>query len=213
MSIGWTPPTITDFCPGFTVTVNTDGMGNPYFPGYQFPVGTTTTVTYTATDAAGNSSTCSFTVTVNGTCTPPMTDIRVRWQTPFNGIFNPGQTKDAVIRLTEMNGIATSGTIQVFIPAVSGYTFTFDPTQTAATNPSVAVGNSTNGWSSFTYPNGAMLLTTNSVIPASGEFKVAIKLTATSSMTNSILTSILIPGSGGENNAANNSANINVTTL
>jgi subtilisin-like proprotein convertase family protein len=206
MQVFWQPPTITDFCPGFSVVTS-------HFPGAQFPVGQTTTVTYTATDGSGNTSVCSFTVTVNGTCTPPTPDIRVRWQTPFDGIFNPGQTKDAVIRLNEVNGVATAGTIQVFIPAVSGYALTFDPNQTAATNPNVPVGNSTDGWTSFTYPNGALLLTTNNSIPSNGEFKVAIKLTATSSMTNSILRANLIPGSGGENNAANNSANINVTTL
>jgi hypothetical protein len=206
MQVFWQPPTITDFCPGFSVQTS-------HFPGAQFPVGQTTTVTYTATDGSGNVSTCTFTVTVNGTCTPPTPDIRVRWQTPFNGIFNPGQTKDAVVRLNEVNNIATSGTIQVFIPAVSGYTLSFDPSQTMATNPNVPVGNLTDGWSSFTYPNGALLLTTSNTIPANGEFKVAIKLTAISSMTNSILRATLIPGSGGDNNAANNSANINVSTL
>lgn len=141
------------------------------------------------------------------------TDIRVRWQVPFNGTFTPGQTKDAVIRLNEVGGIATNGIIQVFIPRISGYTLSFDPGQTNATNPNVPVGNSTDGWSVFTYPNGALLLSTSNSLPAGSEFKVAIKLTATSSMNSSILKAVLLPGSGGDTNAGNNTSNINITTL
>jgi uncharacterized repeat protein (TIGR01451 family) len=54
--------TATDNCPG--VTVNTDIAS-----GSTFPKGTTT-VNATATDAAGNTATCSFTVTVNDTENP-----------------------------------------------------------------------------------------------------------------------------------------------
>ena len=53
----WTPPTATDNC-GATVT-------GTHTPGQTFPAGTTTVV-YIATDASGNSVTCSFTVTVTG---------------------------------------------------------------------------------------------------------------------------------------------------
>ncbi|MBK7094708.1 MAG: HYR domain-containing protein [Saprospiraceae bacterium] len=140
-------------------------------------------------------------------------DIRVRWHVPFNGTFIPGQTKDAVVRLNETGGHATNGTIQIFIPKIAGYILDFDETQTVATNPNVVVGNSTDGWTSFTYPNGALLLTTNNSIPALSEFKVAIKLTANSSMNSSILKVILLPGSGGDVNVGNNSSNINITTL
>jgi hypothetical protein len=54
--VSWTPPTATDNCSlaSFTST---------HMPGDTFPVGTTT-VTCIATDAANNSTTCSFTVTV-----------------------------------------------------------------------------------------------------------------------------------------------------
>ena len=60
----WTPPTATDACtpccqpgtPQQTITGN-------FAPGATFPRGVTT-VTYTATDLSGNTSTCSFTVTV-----------------------------------------------------------------------------------------------------------------------------------------------------
>ncbi|MBI3423923.1 MAG: HYR domain-containing protein, partial [Acidobacteria bacterium] len=54
--------TATDNCPGVTV-VSSPPAGSVFPPGM-------TTVTTTATDAAGNSATCSFTVTVNDTEQP-----------------------------------------------------------------------------------------------------------------------------------------------
>jgi gliding motility-associated-like protein len=56
--IAWIDPTVTDNCPGATLQV-TQGLPNNSI----FPIGTTT-VTYTATDAALNVVTCTFTVTV-----------------------------------------------------------------------------------------------------------------------------------------------------
>ncbi len=61
-SATWTAPTATDNC---TVTTTSN-----YSSGAVFPVGTTT-VTYTFKDASGNTSTCSFTVTVVDN-TPPV---------------------------------------------------------------------------------------------------------------------------------------------
>ncbi|MBT1698108.1 HYR domain-containing protein [Fulvivirgaceae bacterium PWU4] len=55
--VTWTPPTATDVCPGAVNITST------HSPGATFPLGQTT-VTYTATDLKGNSSTCSFKVTV-----------------------------------------------------------------------------------------------------------------------------------------------------
>lgn len=63
-TISWTPPTVTDNCPGSTLTTNP-----PLANGTVFPIGTTTVV-YTATDAALNVTTCSFTVTVTDTQFP-----------------------------------------------------------------------------------------------------------------------------------------------
>lgn len=54
----WTPPVGTDNCPNPN-TVRTAGGA----PGSVFPIGTTT-VTYTVTDGANNTASCSFTVTV-----------------------------------------------------------------------------------------------------------------------------------------------------
>jgi len=54
--VNWIQPTASDNCPGVT-------FATTHGPGSTFPLGTTT-VTYTATDASGNSATCSFNVTV-----------------------------------------------------------------------------------------------------------------------------------------------------
>ena len=54
--VTWTPPSIADNCPGAQLTSNHNS-------GDRFPVGPTP-VTYTATDASGNTSTSSFTITV-----------------------------------------------------------------------------------------------------------------------------------------------------
>jgi len=56
----WTDPTATDNCGAVTVT-QTAGPAS----GSTFAPGSTTTITYTATDAAGLSTSCSFTVTRN----------------------------------------------------------------------------------------------------------------------------------------------------
>ncbi|NVK63359.1 MAG: HYR domain-containing protein, partial [Flavobacteriales bacterium] len=56
-AVNFTAPTVTDNCGNATLTSN-------YSSGDVFPVGTTA-VTYTATDASGNTSTCTFNVTVD----------------------------------------------------------------------------------------------------------------------------------------------------
>ena len=57
-TVSWTPPTATDNSGTQTLTPD-------YNPGDSFPIGTTT-VTYTSTDAAGNTDTCTFDVVVTG---------------------------------------------------------------------------------------------------------------------------------------------------
>ena len=65
--VNYTAPVGTDNCPGVS-TALTAGLAS----GGNFPVGTTT-VTYTVTDAANNTTSCSFTVTVNDTEAPTIT--------------------------------------------------------------------------------------------------------------------------------------------
>src|SRR5690606_19561262 len=60
--VNWTAPTGADNCAGFNVT-------SSHNPGDTFPIGNTT-VTYTITDAAGLTNSCSFDVIVNDTENP-----------------------------------------------------------------------------------------------------------------------------------------------
>jgi hypothetical protein len=74
----------TDNCPGVTVVCSPPS-------GTFFPVGTTT-VNCTATDAAGNTSTCMFTVTVNDCQAPTVTcsvSVSVLWP-PNHNLINVG---------------------------------------------------------------------------------------------------------------------------
>ena len=61
-NVTWVEPVTSDNCPAVAVV-------SSHAPGSFFPAGATT-VTYTATDAAGNTATCTFTVTVNDTLAP-----------------------------------------------------------------------------------------------------------------------------------------------
>ena len=63
--VTWAAPTASDNC---SVTLTSD-----YSPGDTFPLGSTT-VTYTATDAAGNSTTCTFDVIVEDNEDPVIAD-------------------------------------------------------------------------------------------------------------------------------------------
>ncbi|RYZ56040.1 MAG: HYR domain-containing protein [Sphingobacteriales bacterium] len=65
-AVSWPTPTATDNCPDAVLAL-TGGISN----GGMFPKGTTT-VTYTATDATGNNTSASFSVTVNDTELPVM---------------------------------------------------------------------------------------------------------------------------------------------
>ena len=60
--VNWTAPTVTDNCLGVSLTPNRE-------PGSTFNLGTTTVI-YTAKDAAGNTSTCSFKVIVQDKSSP-----------------------------------------------------------------------------------------------------------------------------------------------
>jgi uncharacterized protein DUF4394/HYR domain-containing protein len=64
--VNYPPPSVSDNCPGVGMPMCSPASGS------FFPVGTTT-VTCTATDASGNSASCTFTVRVNDTQPPTIT--------------------------------------------------------------------------------------------------------------------------------------------
>jgi gliding motility-associated-like protein len=63
-AVRWTPPAVSDNCTTLPVLTAT------HSPGDFFAAGTTTTVLYSATDAAGNAAQCTFTVTVKDEIEP-----------------------------------------------------------------------------------------------------------------------------------------------
>ena len=86
--VTWTPLTVSDNCAGSTIS-------GDYASGSAFPKGTTT-VTFTATDVAGNSTTSSFTVTVSDTESPVISN------TPADQSVSPNQGEcTAVVSWTE----------------------------------------------------------------------------------------------------------------
>ena len=76
-AVNWTPPTATDNCTTPTLT-------SSHQPGAVFPFGTTT-VTYTAKDAANNMATCTFTVTVTQVVTNLPDLVLTNLQAPASG--------------------------------------------------------------------------------------------------------------------------------
>jgi hypothetical protein len=89
--VTYTPPVGTDNCAGAT-TAQIAGQAS----GSTFPVGVTTN-TFRVTDAAGNTSTCSFTVTINDTQNP--------------SISCPGN-------ISQSNTAGTCGSVVTYIPPV-----------------------------------------------------------------------------------------------
>ncbi|WP_159092214.1 HYR domain-containing protein, partial [Aquimarina sp. Aq107] len=76
--VNWTEPSSTDNCPGSTI-IQTGGNTNGTF----FPIGDTT-ITYTITDASGNSVDNSFTVTINDNQIPLIQDCPSNISKPSN---------------------------------------------------------------------------------------------------------------------------------
>jgi len=86
--VTWTEPTITDNCDNNVSVVASPPLGTVFMAG-------TTTVTYTATDASGNVSTCSFDITVADMEAPVLTNC------PIDMTVSSGVACDTVITWIE----------------------------------------------------------------------------------------------------------------
>ncbi|HNF71611.1 MAG TPA: choice-of-anchor D domain-containing protein, partial [Chitinophagaceae bacterium] len=121
--VTYTAPTGTDNCPGASTT-QIAGLAS----GATFPVGTTTN-TFRVTDAAGNSATCSFTVTVidnqvpvvtcppaitvsvNSSCGASLYGVNPAYVVNRTQCFNPGQAAATIVAPTPGN---MTGWVQTF---------------------------------------------------------------------------------------------------
>ena len=102
--VSWVPPSYSDNCSG-TILSSTKSPGNTFNTG-------TTLVTYTATDAAGNTATCSFNVTVLDDAPPVFSGC------PSNRTVNANASCQAVVNWTPptVSGNCPGTTISVDKP-------------------------------------------------------------------------------------------------
>lgn len=109
-NVSWVAPTAQDNCVGLTF-VATHASGD------MFPVGTTT-VTYTATDSAGNSVDCSFTVTVEDDEAPAIACIVDNSVFIDNGtsFTMPDYFGDAIIDITDNCTVPITNVVQNPVP-------------------------------------------------------------------------------------------------
>ena len=205
IAVTWGDPTVSDFCPDFSFSSNIPS-------GTVFEVGTTTEIVYTAVDASGNESECRFDVTVNGNCDPDPADLQIDYLQPVNTIYNVGDVRDVVISISEVAGTNTSGTTQIFIAPVGGFSLAFDDTQTSAATllPPFSITVNNGDWVAVPQGSG-FILSSNTMIPANSTTRIAMSFTANDAGTATASNAIIIPGSGGDSNASNNGAFISVS--
>jgi CSLREA domain-containing protein len=182
--VTYAAPVGTDACPGAT-TVQTAGLAS----GNAFPVGVTTN-TFRVTDAAGNTATCSFNVTVT---TPP--DLSITKS--HTGNFTQGQTGATyTMTVTNAGGTATSGAVTLIDNVPAGLI------------PTSASGA---GWNCGI--NGAMVNCSRSdpLAPGASYGPVALTVDVAPNAPASVTNMATISG-GGDVNTANNTAS-DVTTI
>jgi hypothetical protein len=184
--------------------------------GDQFPVGQTTPVTYYATDGSGNTSSCTFTVTVNGNCITNPSDLLISYFDPPQA-WNLNESLDVIIDLTNVGGQTASGTKQFLLTAMNGWTYTWNPSQTESETifgDIVPVQN--NAWVIQPVFVGPLFVglqfSTNEVMSPNEVVNLAIQVKAPGVPTSRFLNSSIQAGSGGDTNSGNNLARINVVS-
>ena len=119
--------------------------------------------------------------------------------------FTINESKEVVININEIQGDATNGQIQFFVPNSTGFTYTFDPTKTSATVfTSIAVNNA--DWTVTTTPTG-LLFSSDVMISGNQNSKIALTITAGNTPgAKANLTVNIVPNTGGEVQPFNNNA-------
>lgn len=141
-------PVGTDNCAG-SVTTLSAGLGSRS----TFPVGTTTE-TYTVTDAAGNQSSCSFTVTVtdfniavSDISTEPSGNHCPEFLSPFNAddeSYNPGST-EVTFRVDKELSATSSWTFDFSLTGTDVTVSSLVLTGNGSTTPIISSGNNSAG--------------------------------------------------------------------
>ena len=197
VAVSWTPPAISDPCDAFTFTAS-------HNPNDLFAVDSTTTVTYVAMDPAGNVTTCSFDITVEGDC-PLDIDLRAQYSLQGN-TYNVGDFKDQVVRVRNIGADDSEGVISVFVSGLTAFDVVFDPNMTVA---NILIGTTTvnnQDWTT-TVLAGGVLYTSSVVIPAGSESKIGLSTEALVAGQDGNLNISILNNSGGDNDNTNNTAN------
>ncbi|MCO6464232.1 MAG: HYR domain-containing protein [Saprospiraceae bacterium] len=212
--VSWTGPTFTDNCSTFTVDTTsspTPGLSSGSF----FPIGVTT-VTYTATDADGNTTTCQFTVEVTGTC-DTLTELTTNmFINASNFVVN--QDRDAIVTVDNIGANPTSGQIQFALtkPATSFFSTTI-PAINYTADVLLPGGIATNNGDWSCTNNGIFYLCTSKpgVVINPGNSSIIgmnFKADGPSAVPNSKAQAVssLGTGTGGDQNIDNNRAKSNL---
>jgi hypothetical protein len=205
----WLPPTASDNCSG--VAVSATHLPGSSFPG---PPNNVTTVTYTATDGSGNTAVCSFTVTVEGTCTPPAPDLSPEHVTGSTSYLT-GQTKNVVVRVRNLSPNPTTAPVVFFVQKILP-NFTITPLPNSTTTVTVAGVPYTLNNSEFTIveqpTRWRFTSNTGVVIPGNSTKFIGMSVTAIGLPGNmGNMTTTVVNGTGGGETPTNN--NIKVSTL
>ena len=124
--------------------------------------------------------------------------------------YTVNATKTVVINVNEIKGVATSGTIEVFVPFSSGFTFSFNATQSSATVVSAETVNNAD-WVMTTTATGLKFTAKSGVtIPANGRSRIAITVKADTAGTDASITANVTPLSS-EVTAQNNVAVLGIS--
>lgn len=150
--------------------------------------------------------------------TPPIiletrsaTDIKLQVLVPFNGQVDTFQNKDIVIRIKEIGGQPSNGEYCIIIPWEEGFLFSFNPSDTTATNPNSVVNNPE--FDVLYYPDGTMFLYNNTQLQANTEKRIAVHIKGLNPLKTTKFHAYLLVNSGGDSNIQNNVACMNITVL
>lgn len=124
--------------------------------------------------------------------------------------FTASASKSIVININETKGAATSGTIEVFVPFSTGFTFNFNGTATTVTVVGPETVNNTD-WTVTTTATGLKFTSKAGVsIPANGRSRIGLSITANTAGTDGTITANVTPLSS-ETNAFNNIAVVGIS--
>jgi hypothetical protein len=179
-------------------------------------VGQTTPVTYYATDGSGNTSSCTFTVTVNGNCIPNPSDLLISYYDAPQA-WALSECLDVIIELSNVGGQNATGTKQFLLTAMNGWTYNWDANQTESeTILGEVVPVQNNAWVIQPVFVGPLFVglqfSTNELLTPGDKVNLAIEVCAPSVATSRFLNSSIQAGSGGDTNSGNNLARINVVS-